>query len=106
MNTENLTGISKILMNAACAVSKLSQESPAPLDADKIYETLSLFKDSLLEEQAYVVEKRPEILACDVVRFQNNKTNGWHSWDCSTDIPMKFSQVCKTTTKEYFCPKP
>ena len=73
MNTENLTGISKILMNAACAVSKLSQESPAPLDADKIYETLSLFKDSLLEEQAYVVEKRPEILACDVVRFQNNK---------------------------------
>lgn len=73
MNTENLTGISKILMNAACAVSKLSQESPAPLDADKIYETLSLFKDSLLEEQAYVVEKRPEILTCDVVRFQNNK---------------------------------
>lgn len=73
MNTENLTGISKILMNAACAVSKLSQESPAPLDADKIYETLSLFKDSLLEEQAYVVEKRPKILACDVVRFQNNK---------------------------------
>ena len=73
MNTENLTGISKILMNAACAVSKLLQESPTPLDADKIYETLSLFKDSLLEEQAYVVEKRPEILACDVVRFQNNK---------------------------------
>ena len=73
MNTENLTGISKILMNAACAVSKLSQESPAPLDADKIYETLSLFKDSLLEDQASVVEKRPEILACDVVRVQNNK---------------------------------
>ena len=73
MNTETLTGISKILMNAACAVSKLSQESPTPLDADKIYETRSLFKDSLLEEPAYVVEMRPEILACDVVRFQNNK---------------------------------
>ena len=106
MNTENLTGISKILMNAACAVSKLSQESPAPLDADKIYETLSLFKDSLLEEQAYVVEKRPEILACDVVRFQNNKDKWVAFVGLLTDIPMKFSQVCKTTTKEYFCPKP
>ena len=106
MNTENLTGISKILMNAACAVSKLSQESPAPLDADKIYETLSLFKDSLLEEQAYVVEKRPKSLPVMWYVFKTTKTNGWHSWDCSTDIPMKFSQVCKTTTKEYFCPKP
>ena len=73
MDTENMNGISKILMDAACAISDISQKSHGALDAETIYQTLLQFKENLLEEQGSVVEKRPEILSCDVVRFQNNK---------------------------------
>ncbi len=73
MDAENMNGISKILMDAACAISGVSQKSHGALDTETIYQTLLQFKESLLEEQGSVVEKRPEILSCDVVRFQNNK---------------------------------
>lgn len=46
-----------------------------------------------------VVETRPKVLEADVVRFQNNKENGWHSSDCWTDIPTRYSPVFKMTTK-------
>lgn len=73
MDIENQDGISKILMRAAEAVSKNFQESSKAPGVDEIFNTLELFKDSLLHAQANVVETRPEVLACDVVRFQNNK---------------------------------
>lgn len=73
MDIENQDGISKILMRAAEAVSKNFQESSKAPSVDEIFNTLELFKDSLLHAQANVVETRPEVLACDVVRFQNNK---------------------------------
>ncbi len=73
METENIDGISKILQNAANAIFTKQQNSKAALTIEDIFETLSLFKENLLNAQANVVETRPEVLACDVVRFQNNK---------------------------------
>ena len=73
METENIDGIAKILLNAANAIFTKQQNSNSALTVEDIFETLSLFKENLLNAQANVVETRPEVLACDVVRFQNNK---------------------------------
>ncbi len=73
METENIDGIAKILLNAANAIFTKQQNSNSALTVEDIFETLSLFKGNLLNAQANVVETRPEVLACDVVRFQNNK---------------------------------
>ncbi len=53
-----------------------------------------------------VTEVRPQTLECDVVRFQNNKEKWVPSWDCSTDIPMRYSPDCRTTTRASCCQKP
>ncbi len=73
METENIDGIARILLNAANAIFTKQQNSNSALTVEDIFETLSLFKENLLNAQANVVETRPEVLACDVVRFQNNK---------------------------------
>lgn len=52
-----------------------------------------------------IVETRPKVLDAEVVRFQNNKENGWLSWACSTDTPTKFSPVCLTMTKVSYSPR-
>ena len=51
-----------------------------------------------------VVEVRPKVLDCDVVRFQNNKTSGWRLSACSMVILMKYLLVCSTTRKASCCP--
>lgn len=69
----DLDGISKTLAIAAKEIcSKVNGEGVAVTEGN-IYEILLQFKYSLLDAQANVVETRPEVLNCDVVRFQNNK---------------------------------
>lgn len=69
----DLDGISKTLAIAAKAIcSKVNDEGVAVTESN-IYEILLQFKYNLLDAQANVVETRPEVLSCDVVRFQNNK---------------------------------
>ena len=50
-------------------------------------------KPDALRASLEVVETRPEVLECDVVRFQNKKEKWWPLWDCSTVILMKSSPV-------------
>lgn len=69
----DLDGISKTLAIAAKEIcSKVNNDGVAVTESN-IYDILSQFKYALLNAQANVVETRPEVLNCDVVRFQNNK---------------------------------
>ena len=52
-----------------------------------------------------VVEVRPKVLKCDVVRFQNNRESGWPSSACLTDVPTKSLPAFRTTTRASSCPR-
>lgn len=73
MDTENIDELSKILLEAANSIHDKAGKSQKPLTTEDIYNTLLTFKDRLANTTECVVEKRPDVLNCDVVRFQNNK---------------------------------
>lgn len=70
--------ITKILESVADAIMQMAEEkraggSSASFDRHEILNLLLSFRESLQNAQTHVVETRPEVLQCDVVRFQNNK---------------------------------
>lgn len=69
----DLDGISQTLAIAAKEICNKVNNDGVAVTESNIYDILSQFKYVLLNAQANVVETRPEVLNCDVVRFQNNK---------------------------------
>lgn len=52
-----------------------------------------------------VTERRPDVLECDVVRFQNNKEKWVAFVGLLDDVRMKSLLVCRTMRKVLCCPK-
>lgn len=70
---DSYNGIQTILRKAAGTICSAAKSKGSELSSDEIFNILTTFKSSLVDTQTQVVETRPEVLACDVVRFQNNK---------------------------------
>ena len=64
---------SQLLMDLAQDIVDKSVEKKGDLSVDEVFDILGKHRDDVLKAQTKIVEVRPEILECDVVRFQNNK---------------------------------
>lgn len=62
-----------LLRQAAQSICDAEAKKQRPLSEDETFSILLRYRESLGTVQAHVVETRPEVLECDVVRFQNNK---------------------------------
>ena len=74
MSTDLNNDINKedLLPLAQDIVSK-SQERKGSLDVNDVLDILNKHRGDVLKAQTKIVEVRPDVLECDVVRFQNNK---------------------------------
>lgn len=64
---------SQLLMDLARDIVDKSAEKKGKLSVDEVFDILGKHRDDVLKAQTKIVEVRPDVLECDVVRFQNNK---------------------------------
>lgn len=64
---------SQLLMDLARDIVEKSAEKKGKLSVDEVFDILGKHRDDVLKAQTKIVEVRPDVLECDVVRFQNNK---------------------------------
>lgn len=64
---------SQLLMDLARDIVDKSVEKKGKLSVDEVFDILGKHRDDVLKAQTKIVEVRPDVLECDVVRFQNNK---------------------------------
>lgn len=64
---------SQLLMDLARDIVEKSVEKKGKLSVDEVFDILGKHRDDVLKAQTKIVEVRPDVLECDVVRFQNNK---------------------------------
>lgn len=63
----------EILMTLAREIADRSSEKRSNLEVSDVLEILNRHRDVFSKAQTEIVEVRPDVLECDVVRFQNNK---------------------------------
>ena len=74
MSTDLNNDINKeVLLPLAQDIVSKSQERKGSLDVNDVLDILNKHRDDVLKAQTKIVEVRPDVLECDVVRFQNNK---------------------------------
>lgn len=74
MSTDLNNDINKeVLLPLAQDIVSKSQERKGSLDVNDVLDILNKHHDDVLKAQTKIVEVRPDVLECDVVRFQNNK---------------------------------
>lgn len=74
MSTDLNNDINKeVLLPLAQDIVSKSQERKGSLDVNDVLDILNKHRGDVLKAQTKIVEVRPDVLECDVVRFQNNK---------------------------------